>query len=152
MGHPLYRTWYNMMARCYRRDHDAYPKYGGLGVRVHPDWHTFEGFLAGIPPKPTGTTLDRFPDPEGDYAPGNVRWATATEQNNNWSNLPKAFRRAAYRARVLFETGALAPQSGFPRTAKPRRKALTADERREANRVKCARWHAARRAREGSRS
>lgn len=73
-----------MIQRCNDAGHHAYPDYGGRGIKVCDRWLTFENFLAdmGLPPQ-KGLTLDRFPDNDGNYEPGNVRWATKKEQANN---------------------------------------------------------------------
>ena len=93
--HPLYRVHFTMMARCYREGSRDYWRYGGQGVRVHEPWHDVRVFVAEIEaslgPRPDGTypsgwprySLDRWPDPAGNYAPGNLRWATAMEQRHN---------------------------------------------------------------------
>lgn len=80
---PTYRTWVSMLARCNNPKASNYSKYGGRGIRVCKRWQTFEGFLADVGERPEGTTLDRFPDTNGNYEPGNVRWATASEQASN---------------------------------------------------------------------
>ena len=66
-----------MIQRC--RKH---PNYAGR-VRVCKRWRTFANFLADMGPQPTGLTLDRFPDNDGDYEPGNCRWATWVQQASN---------------------------------------------------------------------
>lgn len=71
-----------MLARCYDRGHRHYGNYGGRGIKVCPAWIHFENFLADMGTRPDGKTLDRE-DNDGDYAPGNCRWATRTEQNLN---------------------------------------------------------------------
>lgn len=77
-----------MKRRCGHSDHVSYKHYGGRGIRVCDEWDDpesgFEAFLGYIGPAPTPThTLDRYPDNDGDYEPGNVRWATPKEQRAN---------------------------------------------------------------------
>ena len=86
--HPLFGTWYNMLSRCYNPTVPSYPRYGGRGVRVHESWRaTPTGFIAWIEanlgPRPVGMTLDRWPDNDGNYEPGNLRWATCAQQTAN---------------------------------------------------------------------
>lgn len=63
----------------------AFKRYGGIGVCVHPEWRdSFDAFLVAVGPRPTRDhSLDRYPDPSGNYEPGNVRWATRKEQAGN---------------------------------------------------------------------
>jgi hypothetical protein len=63
-----------------------YPKYGGRGIKICRRWSKFEDFLADMGERPPGTTLDRYPDNNGNYEPDNCRWATDEEQNGNRSN------------------------------------------------------------------
>lgn len=44
-SHPLYRTWFKMMERCYNINNNRYHCYGAIGVRVHKDWHNFSTFV-----------------------------------------------------------------------------------------------------------
>lgn len=44
---------------------------------------SFQAFVADVGERPTGMTLDRYPNPAGDYEPGNVRWATPLQQRHN---------------------------------------------------------------------
>jgi hypothetical protein len=85
---PEYVAWQSMKARCANPNHDAYPWYGGRGIKVCARWlNNFEAFLADMGRKPgRGYELDRHPDPDGDYEPGNVRWATKKTQCRNRSN------------------------------------------------------------------
>jgi hypothetical protein len=76
-------TWAGMRQRCLNPNNPKYKHYGGRGIRICERWEKFENFLADMGPKPKGMTLDRFPDNNGDYEPGNSRWATYHEQNLN---------------------------------------------------------------------
>ena len=86
-GHPLFTTWRKMIDRCENSRHAAYHRYGGRGIRVCAEWRDAAAFItwveANIGPRPEGKTLDRWPDNDGDYESGNVRWATAREQAAN---------------------------------------------------------------------
>ncbi len=78
----LYDTWRGMIRRCTDPSFHKYPTYGGRGVCVYGPWvESFDQFVedVGTPPSPFHT-LDRYPQRDGDYVPGNVRWATPTEQ------------------------------------------------------------------------
>lgn len=80
---PEYRTWQAMMQRCHSTTYHSYADYGGRGIKVCARWQSFENFLADMGLRPPGTSLDRWPDNDGNYEPGNCRWATPTEQNRN---------------------------------------------------------------------
>lgn len=80
---PTYASWQAMRERCENSHNAAYNKYGGRGIKVCERWLTFENFLADMGERPKGTSIDRFPNRDGDYEPGNCRWATATEQSRN---------------------------------------------------------------------
>jgi hypothetical protein len=81
---PEFRSWAAMLDRCTNPNDPKWPKYGGRGIKVHDAWRTnFAQFLADMGPRPPGTTLDRYPSNDGDYEPGNCRWATPQQQNEN---------------------------------------------------------------------
>ncbi len=82
---PTYITWSKMKARCLNPNDKDYDNYGGRGITIYPLWiDSFEAFLMSVGPRPEGHTLDRK-DYQGNYEPGNVRWATIAEQNRNTS-------------------------------------------------------------------
>jgi hypothetical protein len=79
---PTYISWLAMLNRCTRESAAGWRWYGGRGIKVHPAWRTFAGFLADVGERPAGRTIDRI-DPDDGYRPGNVRWATWAEQVAN---------------------------------------------------------------------
>ena len=79
-----YTSWAGMSDRCYRSESQYFHHYGGRGITVCDRWrNSFENFLADMGPKPTPKhSIDRI-DVNGNYEPGNCRWATQTEQMRN---------------------------------------------------------------------
>jgi hypothetical protein len=75
-------SWQSMLQRCCNPKCDAYHNYGGRGITVCERWLDFENFRADMGERPDGLTLDRI-DVNGNYEPGNCRWATASEQSQN---------------------------------------------------------------------
>lgn len=98
---PIYRAYYSILTRCYNSNGNRYKYYGGYGIGVFKPWRkSFRKFykyvISHIGPKPGREfSIDRI-DGNRNYEPGNIRWATATQQNRNRKN---SFPSYIYRAR-----------------------------------------------------
>ena len=98
-----YNTWYNMVRRCKPTETDPnWARYRRLGISVHPPWvASFRCFAeevaASIGQRPTAKhQLDRI-DNDGNYEPGNLRWATPSENMRNST----CTRQLTYQGRTL---------------------------------------------------
>ncbi len=79
-----YRSWTAMKARCTNPKNNRWYRYGGRGISVCGRWQdSFENFFEDMGARPTGYTIDRYPDNNGNYEPGNCRWATPKQQRAN---------------------------------------------------------------------
>lgn len=85
---PEFLTWNSIVSRTTSPSCANWPRYGAIGVTIHPRWrNSFQAFLADVGRRPSDKhSIDRYPDPFGNYEPGNVRWATAKEQGRNRRN------------------------------------------------------------------
>jgi len=87
----ILRAWHSMQERCHNPKNHAYKNYGGRGIVVCTRWRFGENGLSGFEcfrmdignPPTKEHSMDRFPDKNGNYEPGNVRWATWVEQARN---------------------------------------------------------------------
>lgn len=79
-----YQAWIDMRRRCNDPLHPAYKNYGARGIRVCDEWQdSFESFIAHVGNKPSpDLSIDRINN-DGNYEPGNVKWATALQQTRN---------------------------------------------------------------------
>jgi hypothetical protein len=101
---PLYYTflsWMNMRLRCENPNATQFKDYGGRGITVCARWADFDAFLADMGPRPEGLTLDRE-ETDGNYEPGNCRWASRKEQqaNRRPETKPRGPRSAETRAKI----------------------------------------------------
>lgn len=81
-----YVSWCSMVTRCTNQNYPEYPRYGGRGITICDRWrNSFEAFLEDMGPRPARMSLDRYPNGDGNYEPGNCRWATDLEQSRNRS-------------------------------------------------------------------
>lgn len=109
----LYGIWNQMLARCYNPEHNRYHRYGGRGIQVCPEWHTYLTFRSWATSEGgyvDGAQIDRI-HTDGDYEPGNVRWTSARIQQQNRSNN----KRVSWRG----ETKSLAEWAEDPRCRVP---------------------------------
>jgi hypothetical protein len=86
-GHSLtteYKIWSAMLQRCSDPNGPDWMRYGGRGILVCPQWRSsYLTFLAEVGKRPSPKhSLDRI-EVDGNYGPGNVRWATAKTQARN---------------------------------------------------------------------
>lgn len=80
---PEYNCWVAIRVRCNNPKNGSYAYYGGRGIKVCARWQSFEAFLEDMGPRPSPAhSIDRK-DNDGNYEPGNCRWATKAEQMQN---------------------------------------------------------------------
>lgn len=104
-----YVTWMGMKGRCLNVNSKDYPRYGGRGITICGRWLVFDNFLADMGERPLGLSIERIAN-NGNYEPGNCRWATIVEQNRN----KRSSNRLPWNGRV-YTVSELAHELGLPR-------------------------------------
>ena len=82
----VHKSWESMKQRCLNPNSPDYHRYGALGIKMCERWLSFDDFYADMGDRPPNTSLDRYPDKNGNYEPTNCRWATPAEQQRNLRN------------------------------------------------------------------
>jgi hypothetical protein len=105
--HPLYQTWQNIKQRCHNPGNPYYRWYGARGISMCPAWRDdCRAFLSWVDDnlgaRPEGCTLDRI-EVNGDYEPGNLRWATYAEQVSNRRPMANKIYPGIHRCKGSYE-------------------------------------------------
>jgi hypothetical protein len=112
-GTPTYTSWVLMIQRCTNPKATGYAKYGGRGITVCDRWrYSFENFYADMGERPEGKTIHRL-DSDGNYKPGNCKWATPQEQGR--SQRLRKTNTSGYRG-VHFQQGKWVLSIGYDNT------------------------------------
>ncbi len=146
-----YATFYKARHRCINSKDTSFKDYGGRGIQFL--FTSFEQFFEELGPRPKGLMLDRTNN-DGNYEPGNVRWATRTVQNNNQrASSFEVSGRGGRKAQALHpnmsaENGRKGDRAGKSRNGKVWgpinfRKALEVEGFTKRRNLSCthARWH-----------
>ena len=95
---PLYSIWNGIKQRCFNRSNAGYKNYGGRGITMYPDWINnflaFKAYILTLGSRLPGYSLDRKNN-DGNYEPGNLRWADAVTQANNQRKEERGLSRGA---------------------------------------------------------
>ncbi len=82
---PEYKIWIGIIKRCENPNIEHWADYGGRGIAICHEWRNdFPAFLAYVGNRPSPKhSIDRYPNNDGNYEPGNVRWAIDVTQSRN---------------------------------------------------------------------
>ena len=81
----VYRIWTKMMRRCYTEECDRYADYGGRGITVCEQWHSFTNFFRDMGSPEIHQSIDRINN-DGGYSKENCKWSSSKEQARNRRN------------------------------------------------------------------
>ena len=101
--HPNYQAWANMKSRCNNKNRVQYEDWGGRGISYCDRWKDFSNFCEDMGIKPKGLTIERI-DNDGNYEPGNCKWATIHEQGQN---------KRVYKTNALGQNGTFKKRERF---------------------------------------
>ena len=116
---PEHNTWCEIRRRCEDPKRNNYHTHGGRGIKVCERWQKFENFYADMGARPSPKhSIDRI-DNDGNYEPGNCRWATRREQalNTRRNLIVTAFGKTAPLGE-FFQNGAGRTSTGYKRAWK----------------------------------
>lgn len=80
-----YNLWMTMKQRCFNPRNKKYKYYGNRGITICDRWLIFVNFYVDMGEKPQDRSIERINN-NGNYEPGNCKWATSSEQNSNSRN------------------------------------------------------------------
>lgn len=108
-GTSVYKSWSGMLSRCTCVTDQSYARYGGRGIKVDPEWHTFSNFYRDMGEKPfKGASLERL-NTNGDYCLANCVWAdNKTQSYNKRNNTLFEYKGQKYNVSALAELSGLA--------------------------------------------